>query len=296
MTRRSALTVFALSLLSLMVLTGIVLAILSPAGSGGGFGDRIAVVEVSGVITDDAMLLEELREYREDGRVRGFVVAINSPGGVVGPSQSIYRELRRLRESGRPVVAAIGGVGASGGYLVALGADTILAMPGTLTGSIGVIMELPNASELMDKVGVEVAVVKSSEHKDIGSPFRPLGEGDRALLESLIQDVYGQFVDVVVEERGLTREQVLAVADGRVISGQRAVELGLVDGIGNMTDAVAMAGQMAGLGADPDVLRRREDPPTLLDVLLSRTPLGRLRELSPLGELRTPTLKYVIPW
>lgn len=280
-----------------MVLTGIVLAILSPAGGSGGFGDRIAVLEVNGVISDDAALLEELREYGDDGRVRGYVVSINSPGGVVAPSQSIYRELKRLRESGMPVVAVIGGVGASGGYLVALGADTILAMPGTLTGSIGVIMELPNATELMDKVGVEVAVVKSSEHKDIGSPFRPLEEADRALLESLIQDVYGQFVDVVAEERGLTREAVLAVADGRVVSGQRAVELGLVDGIGNMTDAVAMAGRMAGLGPDPEVLRRREDGPTLLDVLMARTPLGRLDALgTSLSGMNVPTLKYLIPW
>ncbi len=278
-----------------MVLTGIVLSILAPEGRGG-FGDRIAILEVSGVIGDDAELLEQLRELRDDSRVRGYVVAINSPGGVVGPAQSIYRELKRLRSEGEPVVAVMGAVGASGGYLVALAADTILAMPGTLTGSIGVIMELPNAAELMDKVGVQVEVVKSSEHKDLGSPFRPMGEGDRMLLDSLIQDVYGQFVDVVVEERDLPRAQVLAVADGRVISGRQAVGLGLVDGIGNVTDAVAIAGRMAGLGDDPAVVRPREDAPTLLDVLLARTPLGRLRELSPLGVMESPTLKYVVPW
>lgn len=279
-----------------MVVTGIVLAIWSPGRSGGGFGERIAVVEVDGVIADDGELLEQLREFRDDPWVRGYVVSINSPGGVVGPSQSIYRELKRLREEGRPVVATMGAVGASGGYLVALAADSILALPGTLTGSIGVIMELPNASELMDKVGVEVEVVKSSEHKDIGSPFRPMEAGDRALLDTLIQDVYGQFVDVVVEERGLDRAQVLAVADGRVISGRQAVALGLVDRIGNLTDAVAMAGRMAGLGEDPAVVRPREDAPTLLDVLLARTRLSALRELNPLGSLQAPTLKYVVPW
>src|SRR5690606_19233880 len=158
-------------------------------------------------------------------------------GGVVGPSQSIYRELRRLREDGKPVVASIGGVGASGGYLVALAADSILVLPGTLTGSIGVIMEVPNAAELMDKVGAQVEVVKSTEHKDIASPFRSMGEGDRVLLAALIQDVYGLFVAPVVEERGHSREQVLAVADGRVNSGRQAAAQGLVDRIGCLTDA-----------------------------------------------------------
>lgn len=279
-----------------MVLTGVVLAILSPGDGSAGFGDRIAILEVDGIIADDGELLEQIREFRDDARVRGYVVEINSPGGVVGPSQSIYRELKRLRDEGIPVVASIGAVGASGGYMVALGADSILVLPGTLTGSIGVVMELPNAAELMDKIGVSVEVVKSSEHKDLGSPFRPLGEGDRALLDSLVQDVYRQFVDLVVEERGLSREQVLAVADGRVVSGQQAVARGMVDGIGNLTDAVRMAGRMAGMGDDPDVVWPREERPTILDVLLARTPLGRLGEFAPLGDAQTPRLKYVIPW
>lgn len=279
-----------------MVLTGVVLAILSPSDGSAGFGDRIAILEVDGIIADDGELLEQIRDFRDDARVRGYVVEINSPGGVVGPSQSIYRELKRLRDEGIPVVASIGAVGASGGYMVALAADSILVLPGTLTGSIGVVMELPNAVELMDKIGVSVEVVKSSEHKDLGSPFRPLGEGDRALLDSLVQDVYRQFVDLVVEERGLTREQVLAVADGRVVSGQQAVARGMVDGIGNLTDALEMAGRMAGLGDDPDVVRPREERPTILDVLLARTPLGKLGEFAPLVDGQTPRLKYVIPW
>jgi protease-4 len=279
-----------------MVLTGVVLAIISPGGGAAGFGERIAILEVNGIIADDSELLQQIRDFRADARVRGYVVEINSPGGVVGPSQSMYRELKRLRDEGVPVVASIGAVGASGGYLVALAADSILALPGTITGSIGVIMELPNAAELMEKVGVSVDVVKSSDHKDLGSPFRPLGPGDRALLDSLVQDVYRQFVDLVAEERGLTRAEVLAVADGRVVSGEQALARGLVDGIGNVTDAIAMAGRMAELGDNPRILRVREDRPTILDVLLARTPLGRLGELGPLGEVQTPRLKYVVPW
>ena len=279
-----------------MVLTGIVLAVLSPRAGGGGFGDRIALLHVSGVIADDGELLDQLREFEHDPRIRGYVVAINSPGGVVGPAQSIYRELKRLRTAGTPVVASMGAIGASGGYLIALGADSILALPGTMTGSIGVIMELPNAAALMEKVGVAVEVVKSSEHKDLGSPFRPLGAGDRALLDSLVQDVYGQFVDVVAEERRLPRADVLAVADGRVVSGRQAVERGLIDRIGNLTDAIAVAGRMAGLGSDPALARPREDRPTLLDVLLARTPLGALGGAGALRAIDAPTLKYIVPW
>lgn len=279
-----------------MVLTGIVLAVLSPRAGGGGFGDRIALVHVSGVIADDGELLDQLREFEHDPRIRGYVVAINSPGGVVGPAQSIYRELKRLRTAGTPVVASMGAIGASGGYLIALGADSILALPGTMTGSIGVIMELPNAAALMEKVGVAVEVVKSSEHKDLGSPFRPLGAGDRALLDSLVQDVYRQFVDVVADERRLPRADVLAVADGRVVSGRQALERGLIDRIGNLTDAIAVAGRMAGLGSDPALARPREDRPTLLDVLLARTPLAGLGRAGALRAVDAPTLKYIVPW
>jgi protease IV len=219
--------VLTVSVIVLMTLAGLVLALRSNAGGRGGWGSGVGLLEIEGIIVDDARALQQLRTLREDPSVRGILVAVNSPGGVVAPAQSIYEELRRAREDGLPVVASIGGVGASGGYYIALAADTIFALPGSLTGSIGVVMELPEASELMDRVGVHVEVVKSAEHKDLGSPFRPVTPADREVLEALVMDVFEQFVNVVMEERGLSEAAVREVADGRILSGRQALGRGL---------------------------------------------------------------------
>lgn len=277
-----------------MTLAGLVLAI--GAGDGGGWGDAIGVVEIDGVIGDDARLLEQIRELRDDPSVRGLLVSINSPGGVVAPSQSLYEELRRVRDAGTPVVATIGGVGASGGYYVALAADSIFALPGSMTGSIGVVMEMPQASELMDRVGVGVEVVKSAEFKDAGSPFRSMTEGDREMLQALVSDVYEQFVNAVAAERGLSVEAVRNVADGRVLSGRQALDRGLIDALGNETVAVAALGRMAGLGEAPRRIRPHEDRPTLLDMVLGRGFAGALDRLSTrVDRALGPSLKYVVP-
>src|SRR5688572_20819523 len=180
-----------------MTLSGLVLAAVYMLGGDAGLslGGRVAIVEIDGVIDDDRKVLDEMRQFRRDASVKGYLVHINSPGGSVGPSQSIYRELRRARvEDSVPVVATIAAVGASGGYYIALAADSIFALPGSITGSIGVLLEVPDASELMDRVGVSVEVVKSAEQKDAGSIFRPLTPGDREMLASVVMDLYDQFV------------------------------------------------------------------------------------------------------
>ena len=284
-----------------MVVTGLVLAVLLATRDGAGrlgIGGRIAVLEVNGVLVDDAELLEQIREFRDDPSVKGYVVLINSPGGVVAPSQSIYDELRRLRDDDdMPIVAAIGGVGASGGYYVALAADSIYALPGSITGSIGVIMEMPDASELLGKVGLRMNVVESAEHKDVGSPFRPITPGDRAILGELVDDVYRQFVEVVARERKLEAGAVQQVSDGRIFSGRQALQRGLIDRLGNRNDAIAAAGRMAGLGSDPRTVRPPEDAVTLFDVLLGRGAVGAIGKLMrPLENANTPRVKYVVPW
>lgn len=285
-----------------MVTTGLVLAVVLSRTGGGSttplWGQRIALLEIDGIIHDDVELLEQIRELRRNNSVKGFLVVINSPGGEVGPSQSIYRELRRIRdEDGTPVVASIGGVGASGGYYVALGADSIYVLPGSLTGSIGVVMEVPQVQGLMDRIGIEMEVVKSAEYKDIGSPFRPFRPDDREVLEGLVQDVYSQFITAVAEERRLPLEVVQRLADGRIYSGRQALDAGLVDRIGNLNDALATVGRMAGLGDDPRIIR----PPdrhkfSLLDIVLGRATAASLtRLIRPLEQAGGPKLRYIVP-
>ncbi len=229
--------------------------------------DRIAILPLRGVITESHRTLRELRKFREDASVKGYVLWVNSPGGEVAPSQTLYKQLAELRDEGLPVVAVITSVGASGAYYAALAADTILAMPGSLVGSVGVLIEFPNYEELLDKVGLRFEVIKSAEHKDIGSPYRELTETERALLQTVVDDVYDQFVEVIVEERAMSRDSVLAVADGRVLSGRLAIEYGLIDGEGDLVDAITMAGNMAGLGPEPRTVMREERRVTWFDLL-----------------------------
>jgi protease-4 len=290
-----------IAVLSLMTLTGLFLAtfMVGDRGTDLGIGGRIALIEVEGVIADDEAFLEDVRRLRRDGSVEGWVVAINSPGGVVAPSQSMFETLRRIRtEDEVPVVASIGAVGASGGYYVALGADSIMAMPGSITGSIGVIMEYPNVSDLMDKVGVEMEVVKGGAQKDLGSPFRDMGPEDRAILTALVEDVHAQFIEVVAEARGLTVEQVRVLADGRVLSGRQALSEGLIDRLGNVEEAIGLAGRMAGLGSEPRVVRPPEDEvPWLMRSLFGEAAVRAIRELAataaPVSGVG-PAIRYIV--
>lgn len=222
---------------------------------------RVAIVPVTGAISSAQPVLDDLERFRENGSVEAFVLAIRSPGGTVGASQSLHREIRDLRrQDDRPVVAWIGDVGASGGYYAAVAADSLFALPGSITGSIGVIMEFPNLQGALEKVGVGIEIVKRGEHKDAGSPFSAFEDEDRRVFQTLVDDAYEQFVSAVAEGRSLEPDSVRGLADGRIYSGRRAMELGLVDGMATLSEAVDAAGRMAGLGEDPRTLRptRRE--------------------------------------
>lgn len=258
-------------------------------------GDRVALLPIRGPIVDEGWFVDELEYFRDDRGVRAFVIEIESPGGTVGASQSIYEALRDLREEEeRPVIAWMGDVAASGGFYAAMGADSVFALPGTITGSIGVIMEFPNAEELLRNVGLGWEIVKSGEYKDLGTPTRPLGEEDRAILQALVDDVYRQFVEVVTENRPLGATEVERLADGRIFSGRQAVELGLVDRLGTLDDAIAVAGRMAGLGDDPRLQHPRERRIGLWDLVRGLTGAearGLLRTLVPMHS-GTPRLLY----
>lgn len=213
-------------------------------------GPRIGVVEVRGPILEADEVVDHLHDFLEDDSIRAVVVRVDSPGGAVAPSQEIHTEIRRVSQR-KHVVVSMGGVAASGGYYLAVAADRIFANPGTLTGSIGVISQVPNISEIADKLGFRMNVVKSGPAKDLGNPFRAFTEEDRVGFQRLVDSVYDQFVRAVVEGRALPEEEVRAIADGRVITGAEALELGLVDELGNFHDAVHAAAELAGIEGEP---------------------------------------------
>ena len=263
----------------------------------GGFpgGSRVAIVEVDGIIGvgadrggDADTIVRTLGEHRDNPAVAAVILRINSPGGLVGPTQEIFAAVERVRAAGKPVVASLGAVAASGGYYVAVAANRIFANPGTLTGSIGVIMQLANVEGLLKKVGVEYIVVKAGAYKDVGSFARAMKPEERQVLQALLDDVYGQFVTAVAEHRGLDKKAVLGFADGRVYSGQQARALKMVDELGGLEDAIDAAGRLAGIPGKPRIIypRRRF---SVRDLFSSQLGFGAATDLLPaLPSLRTP--------
>jgi len=241
-----------------------------------GAADKVAVVEVDGVITQSRPVIEKLIRYRENDKVRAIVVRIESPGGSVGPAQEIHEEILKTRPV-KTVVASMGSVAASGGYYIACGAHKIVANPGTITGSIGVIIEFANIEELLGKIGLKSVVIKSGRYKDILSPTRELQQEERHLLQDVIDSVHGQFITAVAEGRGLPRDKVAAIADGRIMSGEQALGLGLVDTLGNLQDAIQLAGKIAGIPGKPTVVYPEKKRPSLWEFFMESARAG-LRE------------------
>ena len=216
----------------------------------------IGVLELTGAIDDARGPVQELKRLRDTAWIRAIVVRIDSPGGAVAPTQEIFEEILKTKET-KPIIASMGATATSGGYYIASASDSIVANPGTLTGSIGVILQLGNVEELMKKIGVRSFNIKSAPNKDIGSPFQPLTKEARDILQSLVDNVHSQFVTAVAQTRGLDEGKVRQLADGRVYSGAQAKELGLVDAFGTLEDAIELAAKRAGLEETPAVYYAR---------------------------------------
>lgn len=251
-------------------------------------GAKIGIVEIKGTIFNSEPIVKQLETFRKDSSIKAVVVRIESPGGGIAASQEIYEHVRRVRDSGKPVIASMGSVAASGGYYVALGADSIMANPGTTTGSIGVIAEFPNVDKLMDKLGIEMTVVKSGRFKDTGSPFRQPTEQEIQYLQQWIDDGYAQFIEVVAKERNLPENQVRELADGRIYSGRQALALGLIDTLGTYRDAVALAAKAAGVKGEPKPVRLQKKKMTLVELILGEDARERL-----IGQL-APQMLYLL--
>jgi len=263
-----------------MALTGDRLA-LSPLSG------RVGLVEIVGEIDDPDPVVDQLDRMQRDTSVRAVVIRLDSPGGGVAASQEIFEAVKRVREEGKkPVIASMGGVAASGAYYVACAADSIVANAGTLTGSIGVIMTFPNTEDLFRKVGIRFETVKTGKYKDIGTMWRPMTDDERKLLQDVLSNVYDQFVDAIVDGRSLAREDILPYADGRIFSGDQAQEYGFVDRLGDLDDAVRLAGQMAGISGQPVVVRKERRRVSFLDFLDNK--MNQVTGLSSHG----PRLEY----
>jgi protease-4 len=249
---------FVLGLIALVVLSSVFGRYLSDEGWGDG-REKIALVEISGQIFDSREIVRQLSNYRRDDDIKAILLRINSPGGAVAPSQEIYDEVLRVRADNKKIYASMGSLAASGGYYIAVAADRIYANPGTLTGSIGVIMAFGNAEKLMEKIGLEPQVVKSGKFKDVGSPARKMTAAERVYLQRVVDDVHQQFIDAVAKGRSMSTKEARKLADGRVFTGRQALGLKMVDEMGGLEDVIVKLGEAVGIEGRPKVVW--EEPP-----------------------------------
>jgi protease-4 len=248
---------FFLVLLGILVLIIIISLSLVILQKNVPMGDKVALIRVEGTILDSKDTVDQIKDFAKDPSTKAIVLRIDSPGGAVAPSQEIYEEVRKAIAK-KKVVVSMGSVAASGGYYIASPASRIFANPGTLTGSIGVIMEIPNFEGLMNKLGIKTEVVKAGRHKDIASIFRGMKKEDREILQGILDNVHEQFITAVANGRKMLPEDVRKIADGRVFTGEQALKAGLVDELGDLEDAVKAAGQLAGIKGEPVVITKKE--------------------------------------
>jgi len=216
-------------------------------------GDKIGILEVRGTIVDTQRIIAQIDEFRDRDDIKAVVLRIDSPGGGVAPSQEIHAELKRLAGK-KPLVVSMGAVAASGGYYLAVAGERLFANPGTITGSIGVIMSFPDYQGLMGKIGIKTEVVKSGQFKDIGSSSRELTAADRKLLQGMIDNVHAQFVQAISEGRNIPVDRLRPYVDGRIFTGQQALAIGLIDELGTLNDAIRYAAGISGLGEKPELV------------------------------------------
>ncbi|MBI4228126.1 MAG: signal peptide peptidase SppA [Deltaproteobacteria bacterium] len=264
-------------IITLIVLVVIFFAFLIGLGAGiaifreGGFvaGDKVAVMTIDDIILDSKIYLESLSIIKKDDSIKALVLRINSPGGAVGPAQEIYSEAKSLREK-IPVIASLGSVAASGGYYIACGAQKIISNPGTITGSIGVIAQFVTYEQLLNWAKVDVEVIKSGKFKDAGSPFREMTEAEKEYMQKVIDNVHSQFKQAVSESRNLSDNEIDKIADGRIFTGQQALELNLVDELGTISDTIRLAGTLGGIKEEPNVIYFPKKKKSIMDFIFSK--------------------------
>jgi len=252
---------FSTGIFALLVLVTFCFALLpdnwrSPSG-------EIAIVNIHGMLMDSRDIVQQLSDYRHNPQIRGVILRIDSPGGAVAPAQEIYSEILKLRANHKTVYASMGAVAASGGYYIACAADYVLANPGTLTGSISAVMALNNIEELTKKVGVKPNIIKSGKFKDLGSPLRAMTPEEHILLQGVVNDVHEQFVQAIARGRGLPLSEINRIADGRIMTGQQALKLNLIDEVGGLEKTIDLLAKKIGIVGKPKVIEQKEKIPFL---------------------------------
>ncbi|MFP3867971.1 MAG: signal peptide peptidase SppA [Desulfobacteraceae bacterium] len=233
-------------------------------------GEKVGVIEIEGLIAEAQDTLKQLDKYRRNSNIKAIVLRINSPGGAVGPAQEIWRELGKVRKT-KKVVASLGTVAASGGYYIASATDLIIASPGTLTGSIGVIIRFANIEDLMNKLGVDFYDLKAGTFKDTGSPVRPMTPKEKAYFQNLLDNIHEQFIRDVAQGRNLPLEKVREVADGRIFTGEEAKKLKMIDEFGNLQDAIERAGRLGGIVGKVEAIYPKKDKFSLWQLVFGQT-------------------------
>ena len=233
-----------------------------------GFGDRIGVVDLDGVILSPQPVVGQLKKFADDGSIKAIILHVNSPGGGVAASEEIYREVKRIREEKKKrVVVSIETVGASGAYYIASASNKIYANQGSIVGSIGVIAEWVNYGDLMKWAKLKSVVIKTGEFKDTGNPARDLTPAEQAYMQSLIDDMFGQFIQAVADGRGMKFDNVKAIANGKVWTGQQALSMKLIDNVGDFEAVVKDTAKSVGISGEPTLVRPDKDRKTMLDLL-----------------------------
>jgi len=241
--------------------------------------ESIAVVEVVGMIVDSTETIKQLHYAKDNDCIKAVVLRIDSPGGVVGPTQEIYEEIIKLKKI-KPIIVSMGSVAASGGYYISAPSNIIYANPGTITGSIGVLMKLANVQVLLNKIGIKSFVLKSGEFKDSGSPVRPITEREKKVMQGIIDNMHNQFVLAVANGRKLPVDKVREFADGRIFTGEQAKDIKLVDKLGNLQDAITEAANITGIKEKPRIIYPPKAKKSILDLFIGGVSESFLKEIT----------------
>ena len=273
-------------LLSILILI-IILSV--PFNSNSSYLTKVGIIEINGTIMDSKKIVDDLNDFNNDDYIKAIIIRLDTPGGAVAPSQEIYNKVKNIAvENKKPIIASMGSVAASGGYYIAIGADKIIANPGTITGSIGVIINFPIAKDIVEKVGFKFNTIKSGKMKDAGSPYREPTDEENIFFQDIVDDLYLQFVTEVSNQRNISMDNLRNISDGRIFTGNKAYELGLIDSIGTFEDALNISKNLANISGEIDLVYPKDEKGKFIKMIFDESRL----KLNAMGNIPMYLLTY----